>query len=189
MEQKSQMVLAEKYELQVRIPGTSQYQKDGQRRLVHEKKLVPRAWAEQRNQHSNNELYVLFEEETDALMKQRQANIKNNAIKEAKSKMSMGDLIDVVAGKSTTPVEAAIESDELVEKDKKIAELEAKLKAAKEESKPEPEVSEPVDEPTGQPDFDGMEVPELQKYCDDNGIKYHHKAGKEKLIEIITENQ
>ena len=33
--------------------------------------------------------------------------------------------------------------------------------------------------------FDSMDLDELKQYCQDNDIKYHHKAGKEKLIELI----
>ena len=32
---------------------------------------------------------------------------------------------------------------------------------------------------------ESLGIAELQEYCNENNIKFHHKAGKEKLIELI----
>lgn len=36
---------------------------------------------------------------------------------------------------------------------------------------------------------DSPKLVDLRKYCDDNGIEYHHKAGEKKLQELIEEHK
>lgn len=103
MSNQSLMVVAEKYELEVKIPGEQGYQVKGQKRLVHGKKLVPRAWVEDRNSHPNNELYVIYEDDTAELMKVREQNILDNAEKAKRASTSMADLVDAVAEKAAKP--------------------------------------------------------------------------------------
>jgi len=222
-DQKSQMVLAEKYELEVKLKGKEGYQIDGQKRLLHEKKLVPRQWAEDRNEHPNNEYYVVFEEETAELMKQREANIQENAEKESRKNVTMADLVDVVAN-GGKPVKAKIleavpdvSKEELSKKDAEIEELKRKLAEKESEGKrPEPSEEkrpEPSEEKRPEPSEEKTErVPDekpketenessddkpsieweeerLREYCAEKGYKFHHKAGAEKLMEVITENE
>lgn len=147
----SNLVLVEKWELKVpKSISKGTWDKEGQKELKHGKKLVNRDYVLARNKVDNNELYILFEDETKELMKVRDQNIIANAEKERKAKMGTSELVDAILnGKKP------------------------KEKAPKE--KVEPTLT----------DFDSMNVEQLKKYCDDNGIKYHHKAGKEKLLEII----
>ena len=122
----SNLVLAEKWELKVPVgikAGT--WKEDGHKELKVSKKLVSRNFALSRieagkmydgkgnlikNIRSNNELYILFEEETKVKMKTREENIIKNAEKERKSKMDMSDLVDAV---KRTPKEANSELDRL----------------------------------------------------------------------------
>ena len=95
------MVMAKKYELQVKIQGSTAYQKDGQRKLIHDNKFIQRWWVEERNKHENNELYVVDEEATEAAYELQAKNIEENAEKAKRSKVSMADLVDsVVTGMS-----------------------------------------------------------------------------------------
>lgn len=91
------MVMASKYELQVKIPGKTAYQKDGQKKQVHGNKAMPRWWVEDRNSHENNEIYIIDEEATEKYNNSRAANVKANELKKKKANVSMADLVDVVA--------------------------------------------------------------------------------------------
>lgn len=91
------MVMASKYELQVKIPGKTAYQKDGQKKQVHENKAMPRWWVEDRNSHENNEIYIIDEEATEEYNNSRAANVKANELKKKKANVSMADLVEVVA--------------------------------------------------------------------------------------------
>jgi hypothetical protein len=91
----SLMVVVNKYELQVRLAG-GKYQEDGQKKLLQEGKVVPREWVEYRNSQNNNELYVIDEEATAELEKQRELNIKEAQAKAAKDNVSQADLVDAL---------------------------------------------------------------------------------------------
>ena len=91
------MVMASKYELQVKIPGKTAYQKDGQKKQVHGNKAMLRWWVEDRNSHENNEIYIIDEEATEEYNNSRAANVKANELKTKKANVSMADLVDVVA--------------------------------------------------------------------------------------------
>lgn len=166
----SNLVLAERYEL--KVPASikdNTWKSDGQKELKAKKKLISRNFALSRiesgkmydqkgkeieNIRSNNELYIIYEEETVEVMKQRDKNIIKNAEKAKKEKMGMSDLVDAVVNKSEKP---------------KAKKKEASKKVESNDTK----------------SVDDMDKDELKKYCDDNELKYHHKAGKEKLLEII----
>lgn len=152
------MVVALKYKLLQPISikdGT--YSKDGAKEFIS-KKIVPRAYVNDRNAHNNNELYIIDEEATEEMLRLREESIKSNTLKQKRENVSFADLVEVVAGKVA----------ENTEKPKKKA---AKVEAPKEESEPS--------------EFDNMDLFELREYCDENDITYHHKSGKEKLIELI----
>ena len=132
---KSQMVMAKKYELQVKVPGKTAYQKDGQRKLVHGNKFLSRWWVESRNLQENNELYEIDEEATDEAYIQREKNIKANAAKAKREKVSMADLVDTIAGKVSEPkkakeVEVEKEAEEGISKEAQIAHLQQQCKEA-----------------------------------------------------------
>jgi len=157
----SYLVLAEKYELRVKIPGKSgAYKVEGEKDLKHGKRLIKRSFVESRNAVPNNELYVLFEEETEKLMKKREQNIIDNQEKDRKSKMSTSDLVEAIAGKVLPSNSADMPSGTL--------HVDGNFKAT-----------------SNGVDFDSMDIDQLKKHCDDNGIKYHHAAGINKLLEII----
>lgn len=167
----STMVLAEKYELQVKIPGSTAYSVKGQKKLVHGKKLVPRIYVEQRNSHANNELYVVYEEETEKLMEQREKNIIENAEKAKREQVSMADLVDKVAGNASTEKEVANKPKEEATATNEAKENASDDKGAKETPKA----------------FDKMEVDELKQYCKDNDIQFHPASGIKKLLELVSQ--
>jgi len=161
----SKLVLVEKYQLKVPIPGSKgqKYDKNGQKELIHGKRLVDRIFVEHRNSQDNNELYILFEEETKELMDKREQNIKNNAVLKAKENVGMADLVDALRGNP----------------------------APKEEETAPPKKETALPPPSPEPDqgagvqtnsYEGKTVDELKKLCDEKGIEYHHKAGTSKLI-------
>ena len=152
------MVMAKKYELQVKISGQTAYQKDGQKKLVHDNKFISRAWVEDRNSHENNELYVIDEEATSEAYVMREQSIKDNVLKKKKESITMADLVGVIAESV---------SDKPKKKAKKVVE---------EVEEPESETMEELED---------YSIEDLQHYCSVHGVKYHHKAGKEKLLELI----
>ena len=95
---KSTLVLAERWELLTPLRGTKskEYDPKGQKELKAKKKLVSREFAEYRNTIKNNEIYVLFEDETIELMELREQNIIDNAEKDRKSKLDINDLVDAI---------------------------------------------------------------------------------------------
>ena len=147
--------MASKYELEVKIKGGTAYQEDGQKTLVHENKFISRWWVEDRNLHNNNELYVIDEEATDAAYIKREKNQKENALKAKRENVTMADLVGVVA-------EAV--SDKPKKKAKKVEEIK--------------DVEVEID-------LDADSIESLRARCEALNIKYHHKAGKEKLLELI----
>lgn len=132
----SNLVLAEKWELKVPVgikAGT--WKSDGDKKLKISKKLISRHFALSRieagkmyddkgelikNIRSNNELYILFEDETKEIMKTREKNIIENAEKERKNKMGMSDLVDAV---NRTPEKLTKKSNKVVESNTELDRL------------------------------------------------------------------
>lgn len=173
----SNLVLAKKWELLISTPvgdakqGIRKYDRNGQKVLKHDKRLVDRDFAMTRNEIENNEYYELFEEETKELMKQRELNIQKQQEDKKKSELGMSDLIAALSGKVN------------IEQPK---EVKPKPQPEKEVEKVKVEAVESVKEEI---DFDSMNEDELKEYCNKKGIEFHHKAGKSKLLELINENK
>lgn len=215
------MVVARKYELTERDTSEGSktaYKTDGAKREIHGDKLVPRHWVEERNSHPNNEHYVIDEDKTAEMMIQRDKNVKENAIKDKRSKATMADLVDALSGnRSGVPVlseeltsEPDVSKEELSKKDNEIIELKKKLEgqedankilaeevakkdtAKDESSKSGDENEEKGDEdvvlPEGEPSAEWT-ITQMQKYLDDRKIGYHKAAKEVRLLEIINENK
>lgn len=150
------MVMASKYELEVKVKGGTAYQKDGQKTLVHNNKFMPRWWVEDRNSHDNNEHYVIDEEATKDAYVQREKNMKENQLKAKRENVSMADLVGVVA-------EAV--ADKPKKKAKKI------------------EVIKDIEDDNEELSIDAQ-IAHVQQELKEKGIKFHHKAGLEKLNEL-----
>ena len=97
----SQMVIADKYQLLEPINQSQQiYNEKGSKKHLG-RKAVLRSFVDERNQHKNNELYIIDEEATKEFYEKREAQIILNKQREAKEKLSQADLIDLmIAGKS-----------------------------------------------------------------------------------------
>ena len=95
-ENNSYLVWAERYELMVKIQGKTEYDPNGQKRLVMKGKLVKRSYVEARNAQKNNELYIIDEEKTTELLKERAKNIEAQAEAKKRENVSMADLVDAV---------------------------------------------------------------------------------------------
>lgn len=165
--EKSQMVVATKYRLLVPISikeGT--FDPNGQKQQLGKPKLLSRDFVEQRNAHNNNELYIIDEEKTVELMQQREENIRIKNEADKLNNISPQDvvnaLVNAAKGTAETPKKAAPKKVEKVEEPK----------------------AERVVLPEGEPNED-WDKSQLQQYCDERGLEYHHKAGKEKLLETI----
>lgn len=104
----SQMVIADKYQLLEPLnQGEQIYNEKGSKKLIS-RKAVLRSFVEERNQHKNNELYIIDEEATKEFYELREESIKANKLKEAKEKLSQADLIDImIKGKSEPTVSVA----------------------------------------------------------------------------------
>ena len=111
MENKSQMVVAEKFQLTepLSINGGT-WRKDGRKQLVH-RKVVSRQFVEDRNSHDNNELYVIDEEASLELEAQRTLNIKEKEENAKREKLTTADLIDAMVNKTSKKVEEPREID------------------------------------------------------------------------------
>lgn len=95
---KSAMVWATKYKLLSPISlKDGKWDKSGAKEEVHSK-LMPRAFVEDRNAHDNNELYVIDEERTAELMKQREQSIVENNERAKRESLTQADLIEAIAG-------------------------------------------------------------------------------------------
>jgi hypothetical protein len=95
----SAMVVARKYRLLSPISiknGT--FDKDGAKKLIHDNKIIPREFVEQRNSFNNNELYVIDKKATELYLKQREEQILINQEKAKKDKLSVSDLVDAIKG-------------------------------------------------------------------------------------------
>lgn len=113
----SVMVWATKYKLLSPISlKDGKWDKGGAKQEIHSK-LMPRAFVEDRNKHDNNELYVIDEEKTAELMKQREVSIAENQERAKRESLTQADLIEAIAGglknnaKSSEPDESWSASD------------------------------------------------------------------------------
>lgn len=110
------MVFARKWQLMTPISMKSgTFDKNGQKKELHDWKLVPRYWVEQRNSHDNNELYEVDEEMTADAMRQRDKNIKLNEEKRSKEAVSNSDLVGAIAQMASKHVDATPETNEELE--------------------------------------------------------------------------
>ena len=162
-------------------------------------KLVPRAFVEMRNSNKNNELWVIDEVRTSEVMAQREINIKENAIKTKRDSLTQGDLIEAIGSaignnnhnsKDTdSSSEIAELKRQLAESDKRNENLE-KIQAAAKTVIDKKVDRIPVDDVQQEEVEDGnpnenWSLDELQKYCDANGIRYHHLSQPKKLLKSI----
>ncbi len=93
MEPKSLMVVATKYRLKETVSVTKgTYNKKGSKENLG-KKIVARAFVEDRNSHENNELYIIDEKATEEMVIERQKNIdkKNGVVVEEEVVVPEGD--------------------------------------------------------------------------------------------------
>jgi hypothetical protein len=173
MSNKSIMVLASKYRLKEPISvKDGSFNEKGSKEFLS-KKLVNRDWAEDRNSHPNNELYVFHEEETEELMELREQNILDNAEKERRANVSQADLIDAIAGRTKSEPKPKATKKKVVKEEPKEEPKEEKTEETKEDKSPGVDSS----------------LEELKLFCKSKGIKHHHKAGKGKLLELINKEQ
>ena len=110
------MVFARKWQLMTPISmkaGT--FDKQGQKKELHDWKLVPRYWVEQRNSHDNNEWYEVDEEMTADAMVLREKNIRLNEEKREKEAVSTSDLVGAIAQMASKHVDATPETNEELE--------------------------------------------------------------------------
>lgn len=166
----STMVVADKYQLLEpvsQLAGT--WNKAGGKKHLG-RKIVPRSYVEDRNSHNNNELYIIDEAATVAMLEERERNIVENAEKRSKENVTMADLVGTVAD--------ALKGD----KPKKTS---GKAETVKTDEK----IDAPVkDEGNSEEPSNTWSEQALRDYCDKQTppIVYHHKAGKSKLLELIS---
>ena len=156
----SHNVLAIKWRLLVPISikdGT--FKQDGAKEMIHDKKLVNRHFASQRNEIQNNEFYEFLEEETTELMKIREGNILKNAETRKKESLGISDLATAVIELAKPKVKAVVELAE--PKGKAVVEL-----------------------PEGEPNEDWNKA-QLILFCEENDIEHKKTFGAEKLLELI----
>ncbi len=170
--EKSYMVVASKYQLEVPIVGKTAYKTDGQKILKQKDKIVPRHYVENRNSHPNNELWVIDEEKTAKMVVQREKNIIANLEKDRREKVSTADLVDAIAGKVAKDVVP------------KVVPIETVKEPVKETSSTN-DSEQPLE---GEPNEEWT-IPQLKEYCDSNSITYHAASGVNKLMELITLNK
>lgn len=109
----SQMVVATKYKLTNPISLKSgTWDKEGSKQKVRTSVLL-RSYVEDRNTHDNNELYVIDEEATLEMLKQREISIKENIKRDKRNKASFADLVEAVA----TPKESVKKQTKVEEDD------------------------------------------------------------------------
>lgn len=98
MSNQSLMVVATKYQLKIPISiKTGTWDKKGAKEKIHTK-IVPRLFVEQRNEHNNNEVYVIDEKATEKMVLDREANIKAQLEKKKTDSLTTSDLINAVIG-------------------------------------------------------------------------------------------
>lgn len=153
------MVVASKYQLLTRING--QYKEDGDKKLIFEDRVVSedtvtRANTEHRGH--GNIMWVVNEEKTAELPNMREEKALQMQAKSQAEAASKDDLAKAI-----------------------IRNLrEEGNKPAKKTKKAEPKEAEENGE------YSNLSIDELKALCDERGIEYHHKAGKGKLIELLS---
>jgi hypothetical protein len=158
------MVVADKYKLTQPLSiNAGTWKKDGVKEHIH-RKIVTRDFVENRNSHTNNELYIIDEEATLEMIEQREKNIILNAEKSRKEKMTTSDLVEAIIGNQKPKVK------------KPKAEKTVKVE---DDKKPNIEL------PEGEPNIE-WSIGQIQSYCKVNNIKFHHMAKAEKLLELIN---
>lgn len=125
-------------------------------------KIVPRQYVEDRNSQVNNELYIIDEDATVEMLKKREQSIIENNAKAEKEKVSNADIVTALVNK--------ISGNKEVEKPKKV----------EKEAKKEVESND---------EYAKYSTDDLKKQLESKGIEYHHKAGRSKLIELLTNNK
>lgn len=95
---KIDMVVAKKYQLLVpKSIKDGTWDLNGSKKLIHDNKILPRFYVEQRNDFNNNELYVIDEVATAEMLEKREENIKKQAEQKKRENITMADLVDTVA--------------------------------------------------------------------------------------------
>jgi hypothetical protein len=145
--------------------------------------MKPREYVEEQTKQANNVLWEIDEIKTAELMLQREANIVKNAKEKKRSQATQGDLIEAIGNLVAPGQSKAVDNtDELESLKAQLKQTQADLVEA---NKPK-EAKESV--MTGEPS-ESWSVEQLQKYCDDKGITYHHLAKSPKLLELINESK
>jgi len=94
METESLMVIASKYRLEVPLPGKNgAFDTNGQKVLLLEDKVVSRVYVEARNEHPNNEHWIINEAETALLPEKSKAKRKLLADKKRIANMDAGKVV------------------------------------------------------------------------------------------------
>lgn len=157
----SQMVVATKYRLlEPQSLKDGSYNVNGSKKDLGTK-VVLRSFVEERNSQKNNELYVINEVATVKFYEQREKNIEDNKAREQKEKVSNADLVDALV----------------------------KNISAKSESKPKKEEKPKEEKKEEISSFSELSNEEIQEQLKAKGVEFHHKAGRSKLIELLTNNQ
>lgn len=200
------MVVASKWRLQVAISAKhGEYDKDGQKKQLKSRIVIPRAKAMQDNEAKNNILWIIDEEATKEFYAQREKNINRKAEEARRANVGNADLVDAIVAMASgkLPATSATTSNAISDtsKDDEIAALKAQLDHANTQNSmlveelnkvAEPLIekkTEPEDAPQQQSsEFEAMTLDQLRAACDEKGIKYHHLAKEGKLVELLTEN-
>tara|TARA_R110000782_G_scaffold76704_3_gene152527 strand:+ start:25 stop:528 length:504 start_codon:yes stop_codon:yes gene_type:complete len=158
-------VVATKYRLQTRIMKDDKqiWDVNCKSRVNEGKKLQVSEYVEQMNGYDNN---MFFEIDEEATVAAHEANKKRAAERVEKAKGDNMTNADVL--KSLAKGMEAI--------------------AGKSEKKPKKEAN-PLVFTFGERSSDDMSLEDLQELCKENGIKFHHKSKREKLISLIIENK
>lgn len=131
-------------------------------RINEGKKLQISSYIEEMNGIDCNIYYEIDEEATEKAQEYLRDKLAAKKDKEKNSNLSTNDAIG------------------------KLAEAINKGNAPKKEKKEE--VKESLTFTFGEYSSDDMSLEDLQQYCKDNTIKFHHKSKRNKLISLIIEN-
>lgn len=108
----SSMVWATKYQLLSPLSlKDGKWDKNGAKKEL-KSGLVSRQFVEDRNSHDNNELYVIDEEKTAELMKQREVNSKLNVEKAKREQVGFADLVEGLTKAVAKPLNTNSKSSE-----------------------------------------------------------------------------
>lgn len=192
----SLMVYAKKYRLTQAISqkaGTYKNTGKEHEREFITSKIVSRAHVEERNAGKHHEFWIIDNARTEELFGEggiQQKNIEKQARDKANATATMGDLIQAMGSK---PQPVIADNSELEALKAKLAKTEKELKESRkvvvthkaiEPITPKEPISYPNDTPSKE-----WTVKQLQAYCNDNGIKYHHLTKEAGLLELINETK